>query len=183
MPEIRILIDAVNAAFFITQKKTVELVGKIAALGGSHCAEIMKNETKIYNSTKHSNEYIYYNINEIELAITLKKKVSFNYFDYNEKKEKVFRKDKKRYYINPYAMLISNDNYYLIGYNEFYKKFLYFRIVRMTETRISHFDIVESKKIDEFDLAKYYRHDIVFEMIQNAGLVLDSICFVVMTNE
>lgn len=44
----------------------------------------------------------------------LKKKVSFYYFDYNEKKEKVFRKDKKRYYINPYAMLISNDNYYLI---------------------------------------------------------------------
>lgn len=54
-------------------------------------------------------------------------------------------------------MLISNDNYYLIGYNEFYKKFLHFRIDRMTETRISHFDIVESEKIDEFDLAKYYR--------------------------
>ena len=52
-------------------KKTVELVGKVAALGGSHRGEIMKSETKIYNTTKHSNEYIYYNINEIELAITL----------------------------------------------------------------------------------------------------------------
>ena len=146
VPEIRILIDAVNAASFITPKKTDDLVSKVAVLGGSHRGEIM-----------HSNEYIYYNINEIELAITLKKKVSFYYFDYNENKEKVFRKDKKRYYINPYAMLISNDNYYLIGYNEFYKKFLHFRIDRMTETRISHFDIVESEKIDEFDLAKYYR--------------------------
>ena len=157
VPEIRILIDAVNAASFITPKKTVELVGKVAALGGSHRGEIMKSETKIYNTTKHSNEYIYYNINEIELAITLKKKVSFYYFDYNEKKEKVFRKDKKRYYINPYAMLISNDNYYLIGYNDFYKNFLHFRIDRMTETRISHYDIVESEEIDEFDLAKHYR--------------------------
>ena len=107
VPEIRILIDAVNAASFITPKKTDELVGKVAVLGGSHRGEIMKSETKIYNTTKHSNEYIYYNINEIELAINQRKKVSFYYFDYNEKKEKVFRKDKKRYYINPYAMLIS----------------------------------------------------------------------------
>ena len=76
---------------------------------------------------------------------------------YNEKKEKVFRKDKKRYYINPYAMLISNDNYYLIGYNDFYKNFLHFRIDRMTETRISHYDIVESEEIDKFDLAKHHR--------------------------
>lgn len=60
VPEIRILIDAVNAASFITPKKTVELVGKVAALGGSHRGEIMKSETKIYNTTKHSNEYIYY---------------------------------------------------------------------------------------------------------------------------
>ena len=60
VPEIRILIDAVNAASFITPKKTVELVGKVAALGGSHRGEIMKSETKIYNTTKHSNEYIYF---------------------------------------------------------------------------------------------------------------------------
>ncbi len=157
VPEIRILIDAVNAASFITPKKTDELVGKVAALGGSRRGEIMKSETKIYNTTKHSNEYIYYSINEIELAITQKKKVSFYYFDYNEKKEKVFRKGKKRYYINPYAMLISNDNYYLIGYNDYYRNFLHFRIDRMTETRISHYDIVESGEIDEFDLAKHYR--------------------------
>lgn len=57
VPEIRILIDAVNAASFITPKKTVELVGKVAALGGSHRGEIMKSETKIYNTTKHSIRY------------------------------------------------------------------------------------------------------------------------------
>ena len=112
--------------------------------------------------------YIYYSINEIELAITQKKKVSFYYFDYNEKKEKVFRKDKKRYYINPYAMLISNDNYYLIGYNDFYKNFLHFRIDRMTETRISHYDIVESEEIDEFDLAKHYRQLFGIKNIYNS---------------
>ena len=44
-------------------------------------------------------------------------------------------------------MLISNDNYYLIGYNDFYKNFLHFRIDRITETRISHYDIVESEEI------------------------------------
>ena len=35
VPELKILIDAVQAASFVTEKKTAELVDKIAALGGS----------------------------------------------------------------------------------------------------------------------------------------------------
>ncbi len=79
LPEIRILMDAVQAANFITPKKTEVLIDKIAALGGSHRAELMKQDTVIYNEIKHNNEYIYYSINEIESAIRKKKKVSFFY--------------------------------------------------------------------------------------------------------
>ena len=157
IPELRILLDAVQAASFITPKKTEVLIDKIADLAGSHRAEVLKKNIMRFNITKHTNEAIYYNVNEIERAIMEGKKVSFFYFDYNAHGDRVFRKDKKRYYINPYAMLISNDNYYLIGYNDFYKNFLHFRIDRMTETRISHYDIVESEEIDKFDLAKHYR--------------------------
>ncbi len=38
VPELKILIDAVQAASFVTNKKTGELIDKIAALGGSHRA-------------------------------------------------------------------------------------------------------------------------------------------------
>ena len=42
VPEIKILLDAVQAASFVTEKKTAELVEKVASLGGSHRAELLK---------------------------------------------------------------------------------------------------------------------------------------------
>ena len=66
VPELKIMIDAVQAAGFITEKKTAELIRKIAELGGSNCAEILKSNMVCFNTRKHTNERIYYNVNEIE---------------------------------------------------------------------------------------------------------------------
>ena len=43
VPEIKILMDAVQAAKFITPGKSAALIEKLAALGGSHQAEILKS--------------------------------------------------------------------------------------------------------------------------------------------
>ena len=88
VPELRILIDAVEAASFITEKKTKEMVRKIASLGGSHRAEVLEGNTVCFNTRKHSNEAIYYTIDSIQEALRLKQKISFYYFDLNEKRER-----------------------------------------------------------------------------------------------
>lgn len=157
VPELRILMDAVESASFITTKKTMELADKIAALGGSHKAELLKNDSRYYNTTKHSNESIYYSINEIVLAIEQDKKVSFLYFDYDAKKNRVYRKEGKRYYINPYSLVINNDNYYLVGYNDYYNKIVHYRVDRMAEVRISHYDRVGKEFMDDFDLSSHQK--------------------------
>ena len=76
VPELKILIDAVQASSFITEKKTAELVEKLAALAGSHRAEVLKRNMVCFNTRKHSNESIYYNIGYLEDAIEQQKKVS-----------------------------------------------------------------------------------------------------------
>ena len=63
LPELKILIDAVQAASFITEKKSADLISKIAALGGSHQAEIPTGNIVHFNTRKHNNEQIYYNVN------------------------------------------------------------------------------------------------------------------------
>lgn len=65
VPELKILIDAVQAASFVTEKKTGELVDKIAALGGSNRAAILKDNIVHFNTRKHRNECIYYNVDTI----------------------------------------------------------------------------------------------------------------------
>lgn len=76
VPELKILIDAVQAASFITDKKTAELIDKIAELGGTHKADILKSNMVCFNTRKHSNESIYYNVGFLEDAIQQQKGVA-----------------------------------------------------------------------------------------------------------
>lgn len=109
MPELKILIDVVQAASFITKKKSRELINKIADLGGSHLAEILKSNMVCFNTRKHSNEAIYYNVGYLEEALQKKKKASFYYFDLNETCERVYRKNKERYIVDPVALVFHEE--------------------------------------------------------------------------
>ena len=131
VPELKILIDAVQAATFITEKKTPELVEKIAALGGSHRAEIMQENIVCFNTRKHSNESIYYNVDCLENAIQNNKKVIFLYFDLDEHGEKVYRRDGHHYVVEPIALVFNDDNYYLSCYSEKHDNTANYRIDRM----------------------------------------------------
>ncbi len=153
-PEIRILIDAVQAANFITPAKTEELVNRLAWLTGMGKAEILKNNIVQFNTTKHTNEAIYYNVNEIGHAITANKRVSFLYFDYNEKKEKVYRKEGRPYYVNPVATVYADDKYYLITYYEKYGNIVHYRIDRMEHVEVCKEDI-PAEALDEIDVQRH----------------------------
>ena len=106
VPELKILIDAVQASAFITEKKTKELVEKLAVLGGNHRAELLKGNMVCFNTRKHSNEQIFYNVDALEKAIEQQKKVLFRYYTLNEKGEKVYRREGHRYVVEPVAPFI-----------------------------------------------------------------------------
>jgi len=155
VPEIKILIDAVQAASFVTPKKTDELIDKIANLGGSHRAEILKTNVASFNTNKHSNEAIYYNVQALEEAITQRKKVSYFYFDLDENGTRVYRKDKNRYVVNPVALVFNEDNYYLVCYNDKYNNLSNYRVDRMEHVDVELEDITESDCMTNFNLADY----------------------------
>ena len=131
VPELKILIDAVQAASFVTEKKTAELIDKIAALGGSHKADILKSNMVCFNTRKHSNESIYYNVGFLEDAIQQQKKVIFYYYDLNENGEKVYRREHHHYVVEPIALVFNDDNYYLMVYSAKHDSTANYRVDRM----------------------------------------------------
>lgn len=155
VPELRILIDAVQAASFISPKKTEELTDKIAALGGSYRADILKKNIVEFNTTKHSNEHIYYTVNTIEDAILAEKKIAFQYFDLNERHERVFRKNGEKYKANPVAMVFSNDNYYLICYHDNHDNITTYRIDRMLNAEMLSDEINTKGKPKALSISKH----------------------------
>lgn len=136
VPELKILIDAVQAASFITDKKTAELIEKIAALGGSHKADILKSNMVCFNTRKHSNESIYYNVGFLEDAIQQNRKVIFYYYDLNENGEKVYRRDGHHYIVEPIGLVFNEDNYYLMVYSARHDGTANYRVDRMEKVEI-----------------------------------------------
>lgn len=155
VPELRILMDAVQASSFITPKKTEELVDKIAGLGGSHRGELLRSNIVKFNTTKSTNENIFYTISEINAAIENDKKVSFEYFDFNSKHERVYRRNGKRYFVNPLATIYDDDNYYLVCYYGKYEGVVHYRIDRMDHVQMVADQPREPYKGDTIDLKRH----------------------------
>lgn len=156
VPELRILMDAVQAASFITPKKTEVLLDKIAELGGSHRAALLKRNVW-FNTTKHTNEEILYIINEIDNAITIGKQLSFIYFDYTAEGKREYRKNGERYTVNPITTVFNNDNYYLVCYSDKHKDSVaHYKIDRMESVNTENKKIVPSVIAKKFNPAKHY---------------------------
>lgn len=143
VPELKVMIDAVQAAGFITEKKTDELIDKIAALSGSHRAEILKGNIVEFNTRKHSNEVIYYSVDSIEKAILEKKKIIFCYFDLDENGNRKYRREGHHYVVEPVSLVLLEDNYYLVVYSSRHNNTATYRVDRMDSVEIIDDDISE----------------------------------------
>lgn len=154
IPELKIMIDAVQASSFVTPKKTSELIDRIASLGGSHKAELLKRNLANFNLHKHTNEAILYNVDRIEAAIAAKKQISFFYFDINEGKKRVYRSipdgSRKLYTVEPVALIINEDNYYLMAYSSRHPE----RTANYRVDRMDQVTVIEDSALSEEALAK-----------------------------
>jgi len=162
VPELKILIDAVQAASFIPEKKSDELISKLADLGGSHRAEILKSNMVCFNTRKHSNDSIYYNVGFLEEALLQKHKASFCYFDLDENGARVYRKEKERYLVEPMALVFHEDNYYLMCYSAKYKDIANYRVDRMDSVSVEAEPVSDEALLLHTDVAEYTEQ--VFKM-------------------
>ncbi len=160
--ELHILMDAVQASSFVTEEKTKELIEKIANLAGNCKGEVLKSNAVAFNTVKSTNEKIYYSVNEIITAIEEKKKIEFYYFNYDVSHKKVYRKDKQKYIVNPYATIFSNDSYYLLCYDDKHEGMAHYRIDRMDTVRITDMPITKRPELKKFDVKKHKKQ--VFNM-------------------
>ena len=141
--ELKIMMDAVQAANFIPADKTEELVAKLASLGGTRKAELLQDNLICFNTRKHTNDAIYATVSVLETALSEHKKASFYYFDLNENREKVYRKDKERYVVDPIALVYHEDFYYLLCWSVKYQTTVTYRLDRMDDVACEKEDVAK----------------------------------------
>lgn len=162
LAEVKILIDAIQAASFITKHKTDALTDKVASLAGSHKAAALKGNLVTFNTRKHTNESIYYSVDALETALQQKCKASFRYFDLNEHNERVYRKEGDRYTVNPVGLVYHEDNYYLVTYHETHEAAVNYRVDRMADVQIEQTRVAEQAIALSEELGSYTER--VFKM-------------------
>ena len=155
LPELKLLVDAVQSSRFITHKKSEELIEKLEKLTSVHEAKELHQHVVIVDQIKAANENIYYNVDEINKAIQINKQIRFKYFMYNLDKEIEYRRNGDWYYASPYAFTWDDDNYYMIGYYEQYEDISNFRVDRMTSIEIVDADRIFKGDQEDFNVAEY----------------------------
>ena len=118
-PEVKMLIDAVQSARFITPGKSKDLVKRLTTFVAPGDAALLERHLLYIDSrVKAVNESVYISVDRIQTAIAERRKIAFRYFDYSPAKERVHRNGGKVYSVSPYALLWNNDSYYLVGFHE-----------------------------------------------------------------
>ena len=133
IPELKLLIDAVESSKFITANKSQELVEKLSKLAGEHASAGLKRNVCCENRVKPGNEKVYLIIDAINEAINDNKKISFQYFHYDENKKQQLKRDGKPYVITPLHLVWNGDYYYMIGVYDYKQRLGSFRVDRIAK--------------------------------------------------
>lgn len=157
--EVRLLIDAVQAAKFISSKKTKALIYKIGNLLSEFQEEELREQIYVESTFKSEKEDLYEIIKSLDDAIKKAKQVQITYAKRKLENRYLKKSEGKVFIINPYSLLWSNDHYYLVCNNDKYNNLMHLRLDRISQVKLldstsKHFSKV-SKYTDKFDTADY----------------------------
>ncbi len=115
LPELKLLIDAVQSSRFLTEKKSRELIEKLCRECSVHDARLMRRNVVVSGRVKSMNETIYYNVDTIQEAIAQNSVITFQYFDWGMDCQRRYRD--KSYTASPYGLCQDNENCYLLAHS------------------------------------------------------------------
>lgn len=172
LPELKMLVDAVQAAKFITPKKSKSLIKKLTGMASPFQAGELKRQLYIDGRVKTTNENVYYIVDLLYSAINEKKQVTFKYYEYTPEKKKVFKHNGQLYIFSPYDLVWSNDSYYVFGFSESHGKVVKFRVDRMYKPKLTEAAAV--KKPSEYNITKFCQQ--VFMMYDAECCTVELLC-------
>lgn len=162
LPEIKILVDSIQSARFISKDKSKEIIRKLLDELSENNAKIIESEVYLSGRIKAENDEVFSSIDLILKAIKSNRKIGFRYLEYNTDKKKKLRFDGYRFVLSPYALTWASDKYYLVANNSKYDNLTHYNIDRMTEV-----EILDEKRRDFSEVSEYRNSFNIAEYTRN----------------
>ncbi|EJP19665.1 hypothetical protein LSA36186_13020 [Lachnoanaerobaculum sp. JCM 36186] len=155
LAEVKLLIDAVQSAKFITQKKSKSLISKVKNFVSEHQAKQLQRQIVINDRVKTMNESVYYNVDDIHTAINQNRKIKFKYYKWDIDKKLVERHGGSYFVVSPWALLWDDENYYMIAFDDWDNKIKHYRVDKMMYIEVGNDERSGKEEFKNFDMAKY----------------------------
>lgn len=155
LPELKLLVDSVQASKFITEKKSRLLIRKLESLVSRHEAKHLHRQVLISGRVKTMNESIYYHVDKIHEAINSGKQIRFQYGQWNVQKKMELRHGGIWYQVSPWCLMWDDENYYLVAYDTEDCKIKHYRVDKMIRLSLTKLPREGREEFRQFDAAKY----------------------------
>ena len=155
LAELKLLVDSVQSAKFITEKKSHSLIKKIESLTSQHEAKQLQRQVYVRGRNKTNNENIFYNVDFIHTAIATDVQVRFQYFQWNVKKERELRHGGKWYQISPWALTWDDENYYMMGFDSEVSRIKHYRVDKMLSLELTEERREGKECFEQSDMVSY----------------------------
>lgn len=155
LPELKLLVDSVQASKFITDKKSGQLIKKLESLVSKYEGSQLHRQVIIAGRVKTMNESIYYNVDKIHSAIGAGRQIRFRYFDWNLKKEMEPRYGGRWYQLSPWALMWDDEKYYLVAYDSKHETIIHYRVDKMTQIEMLDIQREGHDAFRQFNIAHY----------------------------
>ena len=157
LPELKLLVDSVQSAKFITDRKSKELIQKLESLVSRYEARKLHRQVVITGRIKAMNESIYYNVDKLHEAISSDAQIRFKYFQWTVGKQMQLRKDGAWYYVSPWGLMWDDENYYLVGYDAAEEKIKHYRVDKMINIAVTGDRRQGKDQFEAFNMPRYAR--------------------------
>lgn len=152
--ELKLLLDAVDAASFIGPVQTAALYEKLLSQASVYERKKLQLEHAA-DPKRIANSKILYITDLIQQAMKEKKKIRFQYADIDENMKRFLRHDGAYYVVSPYHTYQNDGRYYLLGYYDLRQDINTFRMEFMEIPQIMEEDAVPEPR--EFNFTEYLR--------------------------
>lgn len=153
--ELKMLVDAVSSAKFITEKESDALIRKLEQFASKYQAEELQRQVKVNGRVKTKNKRTFYSVDAIHEAMNGNQQITFRYFSWNADKKMELRHDGKLYHVSPWALCWDDEKYYLIGYDSDKQGIKHFRVDKMIDTAVTEETRCGEDEFKKMDMGAY----------------------------
>ena len=163
LPELKLLVDAVQSSRFITHKKSNQLIQKVEGFASRYQAQQLQRQVFVANRVKTMNESIYINVDKIYEAIAANRCITYRYLDWAFRDgaaggyEKQVRRQGKTYRISPWSLCWADERYYMIGFDSEAGLIKHYRVDKMLGIALTDEPRDGQEHFEHFDMAVYTR--------------------------